>query len=727
MKRGARPELRRPRFAPRAAIAVLLVAAAAAAWFLLRRPSPPGPIVLISIDTLRADHLPIYGYTKVKTPNIDALAADGVVFDRAYSHAPQTLPAHTSILSGQLPFEHGVRDNIGFAVKQGQWFVQRAFQHLGWPTAGFVSAYVLRKATGIDQGFDVYDSEMPPTSGERAIGQVQRDGEKTLEAALRWVGARDVNKPFFLFVHFYEPHKPYEPPARFSQYQPYDGEIAYSDELVGRLLDRLRELHLYDRASIVLLSDHGEGLGDHGEQEHGLFLYQETVHVPLVVKIGGSTGWGMGNGAARGRRVDAPVQHIDVAPTLLDLAAATKPSMLRGRSLVPLLIGKGTVPDTGIYAEALYSRYHFGWSELYSLTDTRYQFIRAPHDELYDLQQDPHESHSIASDRPQVRQAMRGAVDALIANASIAAPAAVDEQDRQRLAALGYVGTGSGPAPSLPGDSLPDPKDKIQVLEKYRRATDLAGSYRFAEATTVYRELLAQEPEMTDVWLQLAEVYLRQGLVADAVRAYQEVIKRNPKDAGSLLGAGGGLLRLGRIDEAQKHAELAVSVAPAAGHELLAKIALARHDRDAALREAKLAQQADPTLPMPLFVEGLMLYNAGRYEEALGPFLSARDALRGRTVQLNELNYYIGDSLAHLGRYREAEPFFLEEIRLFPHNTRARAGLAMLYRAMGRDADSDRAIDGLLRVAPTEEGRALAAKLWSMFGEPDKARRVKIQ
>lgn len=715
--RGSRSEGRGARFAVLTVVALLI---AAGVWFLVARRSAPGPIVLVSIDTLRADHLPIYGYTKVKTPNIDRLAQNGsVVFTHAYSHAPQTLPAHTSILSGQLPFEHGVRDNVGFTVKPGQWFVQRALHDLGWPTGGFVSAYVLRKATGIDQGFDVYDSEMPPTSGERAIGQVQRDGEKTLAAALRWVDARDRRKPFFLFVHFYEPHKPYEPPARFSQYQPYDGEIAYSDELVGRLLDHLRDLDLYTRATIVLLSDHGEGLGDHGEQEHGLFLYQETQHVPLVVKLGGQ--------AAGSRLVGTPVQHIDIVPTLLDIAHAAKPSTLRGRSLLPLLTGSGTVPDTDIYAEALYSRYHFGWSELYSLTDTRYQFIRAPHDELYDLQQDPHESRSIAGDRPQVRQAMRGAIESLIANASIAAPAAVDEQDRQRLAALGYVGTGSNASLSLPGDSLPDPKDKIQVLEKYRRAADLAGSYRFAEATTIYRELLAQDPEMTDVWLQLAEVCLRQGLVADAVEAYKEVIKRNPKDAGSLLGAGGGLLRLGKIDEAQKHAELAVSVAPAAGHELLAKIALARHDRETALREAKLAQQADPTLPMPLVVEGLLLYNQGRYEEALGPFLSARDALRGRTVQINDLNYYIGDSLAHLERYPEAEPFFLEEIRLFPHNARARAGLAMLYRAMGRDAESDRAIDALLRASPTPEGRALAVKLWTMFGEPEKAQRVRIQ
>jgi arylsulfatase A-like enzyme/Flp pilus assembly protein TadD len=701
---------------------VIFVALVFGAWAGYRRwmrsYSPAdGPIILISIDTLRADHLPAYGYTKVRTPNIDVLAAAGTLFERAYSHAPQTLPAHASILSGQLPFEHGVRDNVGFTVKPGQWFVQHGLRARGWPTGGFVSAYVLRAAVGLNQGFDTYDSELPPASGERSIGQVQRAGEATLAAAETWLNARDPKKPFFLFLHLYEPHKPYAPPPPFASYEPYDGEIAYADEIVGRLLERLRALDVYDRATIVLLADHGEGLGDHGEQEHGLFLYNATTQVPLIVKLPGQD---------RARRVAAPVQHIDIAPTILDLAGAPKRADLHGRSLRPLLDGTGMLPDTGIYSEALYSRYHFGWSELYGLTDARYRLIRAPRDELYDLERDSKEAASIAGERPQVRQAMRSALEALIAHAPIGAPSAVTDEDRQRLAALGYVGGGTNGSLSLPGDSLADPKDKVGVLERYRHATDLAGELRFAEATTLYREVLAGDPGMTDVWLQLAEVYTRQGMQAEAVHAFKEIIARNPKDAGSLIGVAASLLRLGKLDEARKHGELAVSVAPAGAHEILAKIALAARDRTRALTEARLAQEADPTLPMPLYVEGLLAYNQGRYEEALGPLLRARDALKGRTVQMNDLNYYIGDSLGRLERYAQAEPYFLEEVRIFPHNVRARAGLAMLYRAMGRDLDSEHAVEALLRVSPTPEGRAMAAQLWTMFGEREKAQRVKI-
>jgi arylsulfatase A-like enzyme/Flp pilus assembly protein TadD len=713
---------------PRSKRAALVAAAAfgigALIWTATRREPGPlttsradGPIILISIDTLRADRLPAYGYEKVRTPNIDALAAQGVLFERAYAHAPQTLPAHASLLSGQLPFEHGVRDNVGFTLKPGHWSLQSALRSRGWATAAFVSAYVLRAQTGLGEGFDTYDSELSAESGELSIGQVQRSGEATVAAADAWLARRDPQTPFFLFLHIYEPHKPYAPPPRFAAYDAYDGEVAYADEIVGRFFDRLRALGLYDRATIVLLSDHGEGLGDHGEQEHGLFLYQETTRIPLIVKRPG--------GAAR--RVSAPVQQIDVAPTILDLVGAPNRPEARGRSLKLLLDGTGTVPETGIYAEALYSRYHFGWSELYSLTDARYRLIRAPRDELFDLERDPREAASVAVERPQVRQAMRAALDTLIKTSTIEPAAAVSEEDKQRLAALGYIGGGSSTGLALPGDSLPDPKDKVALLERYRHASDLAAARRYDEAVAVYRDVLAADAGMTDVWLRLAEVQVRRGSLPDAIAAYKEVIKRKPREPVSLIGAASALLRIGDLDAARRHAELAVAVAPAGAHEILAKIALARRDAETARREAALAQQADNTLPMTFYVDGRLLYEAGRYAEALAPLRRAKDHLHGRTVQMNDLNYYIGDSLARMARYPEAEPYLLEEVRLFPHNTRARAGLAMLYRAMGRNAESERAIEELLRASPTPEAKVVAAQLWMMFGEPEKARRLQIR
>ena len=355
--------------------------AAVGGWRYARASSPvSGPIIVISVDTLRADHLPAYGYTKVKTPAIDALAADGVVFERAYSHAPQTLPAHASLLSGRLPFETGVRDNVGFTVKDGERLLPEMLRDRGFTTGGIVSAYVLRKETGIARGFEYFDGEMPPSSPELSIGQVQRDGAESVALAERWLGSIGTSRAF-LFLHLYEPHKPYAPPARFAQYAPYDGEIAYTDELVGRLIRYLKSHQLYDRSTIVLLSDHGEGLGDHGEQEHGLFVYEEAIHVPLIIKQESNVG--------AGRRVADLVQHVDLVPTILDLVKAPGAGGFRGRSLKPALEGTGELGDTSVYSEALYARYHFGWSELTALTDGRYRYIKAPREELYDLARDP--------------------------------------------------------------------------------------------------------------------------------------------------------------------------------------------------------------------------------------------------------------------------------------------------------------------------------------------------
>jgi arylsulfatase A-like enzyme/predicted Zn-dependent protease len=701
-------------------VAVVVVAAAAGVAYSLSRgrtgtPRVRGPIVFISIDTLRADRVGAYGSTGARTPNIDRLAAEGVLFENAYAHSPQTLPSHTSMLSGQLPFEHGVRDNIGFTVKSGQRFIQHALKEAGFTTGGFVSSYVLRHHTGFNQGFDTFDDELPPASPEQPLGQVQRGGEQTMAAAMKWIDAQLANR-FFLFAHIYEPHTPYTPPSRFTQPEPYDGEVEYADEIVGRLLDHLRQKGLYDSATIVLTADHGEGLGDHGEEEHGMFLYRATTHVPLIVKMPGSRG--------SRRRVAAPVQHVDLVPTILaavEQQNRQQPVALQGRSLLPVLHDSGALGPATIYSESLSPRYHFGWSELYALSDDRYRFIRAPKDELYDLSQDPKELSSIAADRAQVRTAMRSALDGLIARAGVTAPSTVSDADRQKLAALGYVGTQSATALQLAGDTLPDPKDKVEVLRMYRRAARLAGARQYAEAAQLLQQLLKNDPGMTDVWLQLAEAHSRQGQPKEALAAYKAVIARDPKNPAALTGATAVLLRAGLIDEAKAHAELAVAVAPAIAHELLARVAVHQHDEAAARHHAQLAQQADPGLPMQAFIDGLILHERGNYQAAAERFLDAKRAMAARTEQLADLNYFAADSLARLERYGEAEPLFDAEIALFPNHPRAHAGLAMLYRATGRIPESDRTIAQLVRRNPTREGHSLAAELWTMFGEPARA------
>ena len=696
-------------------LALFLVLGTAAAVLLMRGREPrpaTGPIILISIDTLRADRLPAYGYTGTRTPHIDRLVTDGILFENAYSHSPQTLPSHTSMLTGELPFEHGVRDNIGFSVKTSQRTLAGALREAGYTTGGFVSAYVLRQQVHINQGFDRYDDELPPASPDRPLGQMQRPGTNTLSAATKWLDGLSSPK-FFLFFHIYEPHRPYTPPAHIKATNPYDGEVEYADEIVGKLLDYLRSKDLYDSATIVLLSDHGEGLGDHGEDEHGIFLYRETTHVPFLVKLPGSS-----HGA---RRVADPVQHVDLMPTLLELAGAGNAGSKHGRSLVPALRGTGPLPAASIYSESLSPRYHFGWSELYALSDDRYRLIRAPKDELYDLTQDPKELTSIAAEREQVRTAMRRALDGMIATSTVTAPSAVSAEDRQKLAALGYIGTQTGASLTIDSDKLPDPKDRVEVLKKYKQATDLAGSRQFAAAVAVYRDILRDEAGMTDVWLQLADIYNRMGMTAQAVDAFKEVVKRNPRDPAGLTGAAAGLLRLGRLDDAKAHAELATEVAPAISHELLARIAVQQGRADEARREARLGTEADPTLPLAPFVEGALLHAQGQYAAALPHLRQAEQALQKRTVQMPDVNFYLGDSLARLEQYAEAMPFLKAEIALFPGHVRARAAVAMLHRAMGQREQSEQDVADLLQNAPTREGYDVAAQLWAMFGEPARA------
>src|SRR5262245_132573 len=285
------------------------------------------PVVVISVDTLRADHLPAYGYRGVATPGLDALRKDSVLFENAYSHVPLTLPSHTTIFTGLLPPQNGVRDNLGYALGPGPATLASWLKAKGYATGGAVSSIVLSHATGVSRGFDFYEDGIEPAKASQTISRVQRNGAETAALLTEWMRAHDKG-PFFAFLHLFEPHSPYEPPEPFkSRYAlPYDGEIARADDIVGVFLAGLKERGLYDRALIVFLSDHGEGLNDHGEDEHGVLLYREAIHVPLMVKLPGNR--------RAGETVAAPVALVDVFPTIVEGVGISPPAGLPGRSLL---------------------------------------------------------------------------------------------------------------------------------------------------------------------------------------------------------------------------------------------------------------------------------------------------------------------------------------------------------------------------------------------------------
>ena len=698
-----------------AAFVVVVIGGGFAAWFARysgARSSSHGPVILVVIDTLRADRLPVYGYTAGRAPVLTAFAREAVVFDRAYAHAPQTLPSHASMFTGRLPFEHKVRDNLGFTLSDGTTTLASMFKAAGYATGGFVSAYVLRPETGIGHGFDVYDARFPAMAADRSAAQVQRSGPQTLAAAEAWLKGITSDR-FFLFLHLYEPHTPYRAPERFADLAAYDGEVAFADEIVGNLFSTLKARGWYDTATILVLSDHGEGLGDHIEEEHGLFLYDEVVRVPWIMRLP--------HAQSAGRRVRDPVQHVDLVPTLAAAARLEVPAGLRGRDLAVAASGRGTLAPQGIYAEALYPYYHFGWSELLSLTDDRYSYIKAPREELYDLERDPDEQANLAKERGQAATALRSALDALVAGQNIDAPTAVSDDDRQRLAALGYIGTQSSSAAGGRGTIRADPKDKAPLLRTYRQAVVLLGEGRLGEGTRLLREILNDDPAMTDVWSQYAAALGRMGRYQEAFEAYGRVIKLQPDEPNGPLGASSMLLQLNRPDDARAHAELAIASAPSQAHQALALIAVSRQRDDEALRQADLAAAAEPGLPMPAFIRGTLAYNHQQYEPALGFLLQAQKGYAGRSAQPRDLHFMIGDSLARLERYKEAEPYLEEEVRLYPQHVRARAGLAMLYQSMGRNAEAERVLDDLVRDVPSPDAADTAARVWRMFGRPDRA------
>jgi arylsulfatase A-like enzyme/Flp pilus assembly protein TadD len=640
-------------------------------------PFPGAPVILLSIDTLRSDRLPAYGYQGVETPALDAFRRDAILFERAYSHTPLTLPSHVSLLTGRLPSRHGVRDNIGYVFDPaGEPYLPRLLKEGGYATGAAVSAYVLRRETGLAPGFDFFDDEVDWRPTE-VLGNSQRSGRETVRRALDWLGQVGA-EPFFLFVHLYEPHSPYAPPEPFaSRYRasPYDGEVAAADAIVGDFLAELKRREIYDSAVVVVLSDHGEGLGDHGEEEHGVFLYREALQVPLLLKLPESR--------LGGTSVAAPAQLADVAPTLLALTGRPVPGGLDGTSLLDLRRPEAPVRD--LYAETFYPRLHFGWSELTSLIRGRSHYIDAPRSELYDLEADPAERNDILRRERRTYAELREAIHKY--ESALAAPSQVDAETAGRLASLGYLGgtavTGDGP--------LPDPKDRIHTVAGLGQAMQLFASQEFARAVPLLRQLVAENPKMVDAWETLGQSLQRLGQGEEALAAYRQAMEASGGTAHVAIATGGVLLDLERYGEAREHAQLALAANPAGARTLLAQIALAEKDFATAERESRAALEASRSGRIAArMVLARTLQEQGRLDEGLRVIQEAVDQVSQMEgdPKFTGLWFLRGDLLARLGRQAEAEQAFLREIADFPSSPLPYTRLAVLYASQGRPAEA---------------------------------------
>ena len=675
--------------------------------------APQGtPVILVSIDTLRSDRLPAYGYRSIDTPAIDRLRADGILAARAYSHIGLTLPSHASILTGLRPFEHGVRDNLGYRLDGSVPSLPRLLHDRGFTTGGFVSAYVLRSSTGIDAGFEVYDDDVQVTSG-RELGALQRPGQETLTKALSWLDSV-AEQPFFLFLHLYEPHSPYEPSEPYaSRYSdPYDAEVAEADAVIGSLLDRLVDLDLYDRSLIVLTSDHGEGLGDHGEQEHEILIYRETLQVPLLIKLPRSR--------LAGETLAAPLQLSDIAPTLYATLGIEAPESLPGQSVFAV----DPQSQRDIFSESLYPRIHLGWSELVSLIRGDLHLIEGVGVELYDLATDPGETVNLAGteDEPPELRPMRRALHGYDRTPEL--PSEVDPEVRRSLAALGYLsGTSSRSADNDPPRA--DPKSKIHLLEEIGDASKkmLAGDFR--GAAREYRRLVEAEPEMVFAWEQLAKAERSAGNVDTALAAYRRAIELSRGAPRIFLSLAELYLDLGHVDEAESHARQALPFHETA-HDLLAQVALRRGELEQAEEHLEEALAARGSRVEPLITQVELLVRRERYQEALEVAHRVEREFGDRSdlSVLRSLRFQMGNALTALGRVQEGRAAYEQEIALAPDQLKAYSFLAVNYVLDQKPREAIATLRRLVEQNPTAAAHAEAIRTLRALGNGAAAERL---
>lgn len=662
---------------------------------------PKAPVILISVDTLRSDHLPFYGYKGVETPAFSALRADSVLFERAYAHVPLTLPSHVSLFTGLLPGGHGVHDNAGYRLKADVPTLAELMKKGGYRTGGAVSAFVLSRTSGIARGFDFYEDGIEVGGINLAASLIQRPGAETEALLSKWIDAQG-DTPLFAFLHLYEPHTPYEPKEPYrSRYasSPYDGEIAVSDEIVGQFLAHLKERGIYDRALVIFLSDHGESLGEHGEDEHGIFLYRADLQVPLLLKLPGQK--------LGGTSVKDPVQLRDVFTTIGAVVGLTGFPEIPGNVSLAALAAGEHAPERKVYAETFFPRTHFGWAELASVLDGRWQYIDAPKPEFYDMESDPAEVTNLVEGKPGPLRAMKLELEQR--RATFEAPGTIGEEEKKKLASLGYLSTGASTA-----GVLPDPKDEVGVVRMLKDAGHLAATGHPAEAITFYEQLLKTNPAMFDVWELYSEALLAVGRAEEALKAKKRVVELSPPYATvPLIGVATVYLQMGRPDEALKNAQLAKDRGDIGASETLARAYFLKGDLTRAEAEAKAGLEWPKVRKRSLLVLALVEAQRDRLAAALARLDEMKGGPDGSVPP--GAHYLRGDILARMSRPGESEQEFKEEIRLFPGQLDARVGLATVYASLNRMADAKSEVGEMVEQVPTAEACFRGVRTLELF------------
>jgi choline-sulfatase len=685
-------------------------------------------VLLVTIDTLRADRVGCYGHAAAATPVLDGLAARGVRFATAVAHVPLTGPSHASLFTGRTPLGHGFRDNGGYTLPAGLTTVAEDFGKNGYETAAFVSAFPLHRRFGFDRGFETYDDHLPKGNDPRRPQYIERSADATTDVVLRWLEARKVGadaRPFFLWVHYYDPHAPYEPPGELGERfktAPYDGEVAFTDRHLGRLLRSLDERGYTPRTLLLVTSDHGEGLGEHGEGTHGLFVYDATLKVPWIMA---------GPSLPAGRVSETVARGIDLLPTLLDYAGLPSRADLEGRSLRPAAEGR-EMTDAPAYAESLYPERQFGWAPLFAWRTARFKFIEAPRSELYDLRADPGETRSIvAEDKARVEEFRRLLRAALATEPSRTPTAEVDPETAERLAALGYLGGGGGSAPGVAGPR--DPKDGIRLMPHLNRGMSVVRT----DPDLAIRELsfvLAEDPGLLLARRSLAVAYasagkhdlavreLRRlekeghlnaedgvvlgdnlrfsGRLEEATRVLERTARENPKFPQPWLSLAEIHVRKGRLDQAAAAFGHVLEIAPDHIEALrgLGDLAILEQKLDEASRRYAHILEVEPGDAGAMTKLGVVRMRTGQPGEAVALFRRAIE----HEPNNGEALLYLAGALAASGRSAEALPFFERALAAGQRNPMALNGLALTRMAVGDRKGAVQAFRESLRLDPKQ-------------------------
>ncbi len=679
---------------------------------------PRTNLLLVTLDTVRADRLGCYGYREAATPALDRLASEGALFELAESVAPLTLPAHASILTAQYPPRHGVRDNSDYRLPASAWTLAEHCAARGYHTAAVVGSVILSAAQGLDQGFAAYDEPRgkpaPGLLGTNVLYSpiVERPAEAVTGAALSLLPA----EPFFLWVHYFDAHADYSPPSPFKERfatRPYDGEIAYVDSQLGRLLDALRAKGILSRTLVVVVGDHGESLGEHGEATHGILTYDATLRVPLLMRLPGAV--------PAGRRVRDLVSEVDVAPTVTELLGLPRMESAEGRSFAAVARGGKLPPREPAYSETIYGERAYGWAPLRSLRDATRRFIDAPEPEIYDLSRDPGELRNLAASRPDEVRSWRSRLEStlrIIGMPDSDAGSPMDAEQRARLESLGYVSSGGTAAGRR---ARPDPKRLVAQHEKFLEAKSLVSRGRLADALARLREVLEADPGNPAALALSGVAQFSMGKRQEGLARMQSAVQAAPGVYENQRNLANALHVSGRLDEAASAYRAALSIQPssAESHFGLGNVLLARQDTEGAVSEYRKALSAAPSSPQVLAALGSALDAKG---DGAGAEQALRQALQADPGMSDAWNR-LGVVLEKSRRPGEARQAYERALELAPDDAGALFNHAKVCLAMHDVAAARRSAERLRDRHPEDSaGLVVLARVELAQGDRDGAR-----